>query len=184
MMKFNKLVNEILFQELEVLGYKLVDESDGLVVLASDDVKLNISFDYHRSKELDAEVLLVADHYFRPIRIHELAVYVGLPFEDRLGADEESIRNWLEDVLAFFKKTKGLVFGSDRSLLSKIEAEHREKDREYTSNLLLKQDMAKADKCFDSKDYRQVVELLQPYLERLPESYQLKYHYSLKRLNK
>lgn len=181
------MVKQYLVKGLDEYGFILSEEYPGFVSLVSSKVRLNISFDYSRSKDLEIEIVALFNVNMRPARIYELhEFFIANNYKTpklRKEDKEDSMAAWMRRSLDILESNNGRVLKGDESTFNEISEFLHKKDIQYTREILLRQGIEQADVAFRDKNYKKVVELLTPFREMLTKSYTKKLKISEEMLN-
>jgi hypothetical protein len=184
--EFHAMVKQHLVKRLNKYGFVLSEEYPGFVSLVSSKIKLNISFDYSRSKDFEIQIIALFDVNIRPFSIYELREFFianSEKYKLNIESENDSMAGWMKTSLSILTSNNSRMLGGDESIFNEINYFLHKKDTQYTNKILLQQATEQADVAFRKKNYKIVVEMLAPFRDTLTKTWMQKLKISEERLN-
>jgi len=97
-------------------------------------------------------------------------------FDSNLKLSQVPIETFINNLVVFFENEAQPLLNGDINLINELEKFDLERSRKYTHDLLVSQNLAAANKAWETSNYKEFIKILdQIDKDDLPSSYRLKY---------
>lgn len=172
-MGFEAAVSDLFNFLLSDYQYSVVHREPTLVRFESDKAFLNV-YQGRRSYELGVELGLLSAAPGSPagssFDLREIIELLGDPADARLrtaATTPDVVRTLLAKLASLVKRYAGPALLSEPGIFERLAERRKFKSVEYAKRMELEDVRAEADRAWHSKDFRRVVELLEPLAEQL-----------------
>lgn len=171
-MEFNQIILEKLGFLFKKYNLQILEQRSNYLKLQSNSLIIIIA---HNQLE-NSNTLWLGRNDEKTDKVEIDNTTLKLFFKSDLKLSQISIEYFVDKLALFFEnEAKSLLMG-DGNRIDDLEKFDLERSRKYTQDLLDRQNLAAADRAWDTGNYKGFIKLIdQTNKDKLPSSYQLKY---------